>query len=419
MKKYFRIAVLFIILLITNSCKEENLQVISEPDLITKAKLYFDSKAKVNPLKKGYSISSSKIMLEKKLFWEEAIVQELFGTQIVVVPVQVDKILAIQKDGGAMEKRAHQTLLILYKNLSDDWVVEFLVKIPDQDYLDRKNVKTKSFTGTVLVKDLNDNFLKGYAIKDNGKVYKVLSNSVNSATKKQISVKSTCTITDHFWCNTVSFEGSIGTHCVYEYTTMECTEAPPQETLEGQNYGSGGSGTASTIGTTFNPSLVPGGVGRKPLYIFPDKCAGLQYSWNNYPQNEVTGYITDNGSVIVTGILDFDGGKSQGLYEQDGKYYYVYPTSNGAPQHEVNSVISRDHYFIPIVAHFHTHTPCQNDGTNGVSHSVSDEDRDFAQRYPGLRNFAIGCNAIAQFDTGASFFNVQSGSLSSLCNNVY
>lgn len=82
-------------------------------------------------------------------------------------------------------------------------------------------------------------------------------------------------------------------------------------------------------------------------------------------------------------------------------------------------VSNGSHYFIPVVASIHTHTPCRADGTNGVSHNVSDDDHDLASNHPDLRNWIIGCNAIAKFDrTNQNYFDIKTGNLSVICNEV-
>ena len=181
--------------------------------------------------------------------------------------------------------------------------------------------------------------------------------------------------------------------------------------------GSSSGGSSEPI--YFDPSYVVN-LGDKPIFEYADKCQGLQDMWNNYPSNEVAGYVTSNGQLLVTGILSQQGGSSGGTYEYNGITYYPYPKSQGAPSNNYAGMQENSsYYFIPVIASFHTHTPCLTDGTNGVSQAVSPDDHDAAINHPNINHWVIGCGAIAQFNgNNANFFNVQSGPLSTICANV-
>ena len=147
--------------------------------------------------------------------------------------------------------------------------------------------------------------------------------------------------------------------------------------------------------------------------------------WNNYPNNEVLGYLTPTGQLLVTDIQPLTGGSARGLYKYtDGAgtvtYYYTYPMNLGAPALTYPGMTNNGvNYFIPVVASVHTHTPCRTDGTDGVSHDVGPEDASLAANHPGLRNWVIGCDAIATFSSAStSFQNVQSGPLSTNCASI-
>ncbi len=161
--------------------------------------------------------------------------------------------------------------------------------------------------------------------------------------------------------------------------------------------------------------------GDRPIKEYNNKCTGILNMWNLYPNNEVSGYLTKDGKIIVTGSTGSSGGGVNGVYEYDGVTYYTYPKTQGAPNLNYAGMIN-DHpsyYFIPVVASIHTHTPCRTDGTNGVSHAVGSDDSLLAARYPQINHWVIGCNAIAQFEANnPNFFNVGTGALNTLCNNI-
>jgi hypothetical protein len=66
-----------------------------------------------------------------------------------------------------------------------------------------------------------------------------------------------------------------------------------------------------------------------------------------------------------------------------------------------------------------SHTPDCIMKTDGVSHDVSERDETLARKYPDLRNWVIGCDAIARFSKRSSvYFDVQSEPLSITCNSI-
>ena len=184
-------------------------------------------------------------------------------------------------------------------------------------------------------------------------------------------------------------------------------------------YSSGGGGTWNVVGTmSFNPNNMI--LGPKPLSEYQNKCTGIQNIWNGYPSNEVSGYITSDGKIIVTNIVSFSGGAVAGTYTYNGTTYYPYPEVHGAPSQNYSGLLHQaGYYFIPVVASFHTHSPCLSDGTDGTSHVVGNDDKTRAQASPNIRHWAIGCGSVAQFNgSNSSFFNKSTGNLSSICSNL-
>lgn len=166
-------------------------------------------------------------------------------------------------------------------------------------------------------------------------------------------------------------------------------------------------------------------LGDRPIFEYSNKCQGLQDMWNNFPNNEMYGYITADGQLIITNQLPFTGGAAFGTFTHpNGTTYYPYPMAQGAPIMNYTGMIqyptnNPTHYLIPVVASVHTHSPCRNDGTNGVSHPVCNDDNAFAGKHPQLTHWVIGCNTIAQYDgTNNNFFNVQAGNISSTCGSI-
>lgn len=184
------------------------------------------------------------------------------------------------------------------------------------------------------------------------------------------------------------------------------------------------SGGGSNSNPSLDLSLLEEVDGKKPLKEYASKCVGLNDMWNSYPNNEVSGYITSDGKVLLIDILASGGGTTSGLYEFQGKTYYPYAKSLGAPAQNYAGMIiggpsNNSYYLIPVTASIHTHSPCRSDGTNGVSHNVGSDDKAFALKYGNINHWAIGCGAVGQFNgVSDSFFNKKIGNIDETCNQI-
>lgn len=191
--------------------------------------------------------------------------------------------------------------------------------------------------------------------------------------------------------------------------------------------GDGGTGTSGGGGTgsnsiVYDESLVYYDDGDKPIYENENKCNGLNQLWT-YSQNsgdEYAAVLTADGAILITQQLNTASGGISGIYEFNGITYYQYPTSQGAPSRTYQGQLeSVGRYFIPIVATIHSHTPCLNDGTDGITNNTINDDQNFASHYPNINHYIIGCNAIGEFNGNSNqAFNIQTGNLSSTCNNI-
>ena len=180
-----------------------------------------------------------------------------------------------------------------------------------------------------------------------------------------------------------------------------------------------GTNSYNTIGGAFGAS---GAIaGPRPLFEHNDVCSGLSNAWNNFTSNEVFGYITPSGHVLTVGMNPYTGGANNPApYKWENKYYYAYPVSEQAPSSTVPYFQNGGYYFIEIKSSFHTHTPCRDPGygTNGVSHPVGIDDRNFARAFPSMTHWAIGCDAVAKYNGETDFFSHIYGSISSTCGSI-
>ncbi len=172
----------------------------------------------------------------------------------------------------------------------------------------------------------------------------------------------------------------------------------------------------------FDENLVFYEEGVKPIYEFDNKCGGIQKIWSlsQSSGNEFAAVLTTDGAILITQQLNSNGGGMSGIYEHNGKTYYQYPISLGAPSRDYSGQLqSAGRYFIPIKATIHSHTPCLNDGTDGITNNNIDDDQNFASNYSGVNHFILGCEAIGQFNGNSNnAFNIQNGNLNTLCNNI-
>jgi len=158
----------------------------------------------------------------------------------------------------------------------------------------------------------------------------------------------------------------------------------------------------------------------KPKKEYETVCEALQELWDSYPDNEVGGYITPEGKVLFTDVLPMDGGDMQGLYIHEGNYYYRWRKTEGDPTvtHQ-GMVTTGTFHIVPIAASFHTHTRCRARNTTDGLVSPGKRDKRLAKALPGIRHWAIGCDAVAQFKPNVSIFTSKStGDLSDICSNV-
>ncbi len=259
-------------------------------------------------------------------------------------------------------------------------------------------------------------------------------NGINRTTASLLLTCDTYTVpTYDYICEGFPVYGDYNVYCGYYffgYTSYTLCNDDGSGGDDGSNYTgyySGGSGTYNGFPYNADPNGILNGPGSKPLGEYPasNRCVGFQDMWNNYTNNETAGFITADGSLIFTQVLPLLGGQINGTYSYTDpgtgitQVYYVYPVSAGAPSQAYPGMISNGtDYYIPIVASIHTHTECRNDGTTGVSNSVGSEDISFSAKRPSLRNWVIGCDAIAQYNSGPDFFNISYGPISGTCGII-
>jgi hypothetical protein len=320
---------------------------------------------------------------------------------------------------------------LVFAKIQDSIYAIRLIIEPTAEYVQThgSTVDVNDFSGAVLQTELNCSYVKGIRY-ENGN-YKTHLFLPTSSSNKQVMLAPAPPQDGN---GEVIIDG-MKLDDVIVYTTSGSTSLPLFPISinagdsfsgisynSGYNYGGGGNGGYSGGSlSSFNPNTLFKGLGPKPIKEYKTPCNAATDMWNSYPNNEVYGYLTADGQVIMTNITGYEGGEVGGLYNYNGSYYYPYPMIQGAPANNYTGMTNNgSYYFIPVVASIHTHTPCRVDGTNGLSQNVvGDDDAILATKYPGLRNYVIGCGAIGTFDGNHSTFqNIKTGDISSICSTI-
>lgn len=292
--------------------------------------------------------------------------------------------------------------------------------------LPNSNVGTNDYTGEILITDLEGNFITGYKVVDNTFTYKyTLKNKSGNLNKNSTNETDggddcagcpfyDCSLCDSF--DEVEIIGTTGSNHPPYVSLANMYPVDGGEDLNNDwNFGGGS--------TSFSPDVSNTDFGDKPIYENTDKCQGIQDMWNMglNSDNEMVGILTPDGSILVVAELDHNGGSFSGFNTYGQTVYYYYPASQGALNGNYGQILRNGNYFIPVAATLHTHTPCAEytDGSDGITDRDINRDKVFADKYPNANHFIIGCGAIGQFNGNNNrAFNIQSGSLDELCNNV-
>ena len=341
---------------------------------------------------------------------------------------------------------------VLFLKMSNGNIKVRIVQItPDLDYLKNKNYDIsnnsftsldKNFSGTLKMFKWDGKFTKGFTYNNGKVINEIVKISLVAPNLKVINGKTydngdgdmICDYhVDYCYLQTcflvIYGDGMVTNECdepvldhidYYEYNchTDPCAGDNFTEECFCENY-SLCDGENDEVDNFFNEEDLLIGSGNKPLFEYSNKCTGMMNIWNDYPNNEVYGYITKDNKLIVTNIVSYNGGGATGLYKHEGTYYYTYPENQGAPTENYAGMIHiAGRYFIPIAASLHTHSPCRSDGTNGVSDTVGDDDQALATKYPDINHWVIGCGSIAQFKNDDDFFNIITKPLSSSCESI-
>lgn len=354
MKKHliYSINVLFalIIILTINSCRKEtpNFETklsTKSLDLISEAKLHFDNNLKEAPSDRGLSGNEEKNkfqLLGKKVLWEYAKVKKMAVGESVRVPIFYDEENFIK---AGKEKKSmslyNLSYLMMYKDKKGKMQTEWVITIPDDDYVDRKRNSGIKFTGVIYVLDWKGNLIKSYSYKKDGSVlmgkemtFSKQNNLKVASQDEQIKLNdywiNGC-YTTYLWdCGPVSsgigvFCQRIGVTTCYNIRVVE----PAGKELPVSEGGGGGGPSDYTpdepdcpvSGNPENPT--PPLIGERSISTDSDNCEEDKdpdlnsdcYSWNfkavgpsgylsagvnNIDIDRYDAYVNSNGELILT-----------------------------------------------------------------------------------------------------------------------
>lgn len=347
----------------------------------------------------------------------------------------------------------------------------FWIEVNSDMPLPKGEFNLGTFTGKVLVFDLNNNYLTGNRYL-NGQVQAeiFLGTKVEASEKiKILSIPNQNKATNSISQNSVK-QINGGSLICYDVYTQGCVPAidwcsdwrPDGFACQEVTYGSGsgqgvsggtssgsgggtgggggGSGGGSTgtgnhepgsggtigmneIGYTFPDNLFNGKDGNKPLGDYNDICSGVQAMWkaSASTQNETFGLITSDNKFMYVSMQSYSGGSIGGMAIYQGQAYYTYPDTQGFPNINYAGIIHSVHqYWIHVKGTVHTHSPCLQDGTDGVSDMIlSAADQQLARRFTMIPHYIIGCDAVGSFSNSSnSPILLQSGNLNSTCSLI-
>jgi hypothetical protein len=369
--------------------------------------------------------------------WDIAITFK--SKKAIEVPFSTNGIIKIPFENfNNLKIRGRQRLLLREKG--NKIIGTLITYQPNENFIGNikdiniENFKSKSFNGKVIFEEL-DNEIMYYCYFKNGKLSKTEKyKKKNNVRNLKVSGGYWAEVQQCNWVETGYIDSNTGEY-VYVSSYLDCqniwiwveteNNEPPYDPYDCNNdpswpwcnNGNGGGGGSNFGDDASSP-------GQKPIAEYVnDKCGGAVGMWNMGLQNnnhEVYGVLTQDGSLLITQISpNSTGGQFDGLYSQNGTTYYWYPANGNPTPQYAGTITSGNKYFIPISATIHTHTPCVNDGTDGITGRDGADDFPFASQFSGINHFVLGCNGgTAQYNS-SSYFNHQTGNHSSTCNIIH
>ena len=130
----------------------------------------------------------------------------------MIIPFRLEDELFEKMPDGQMIAYSDLTWFVVSKT-NNKYEYEIVTRYPDLDW---QQGKSNSFTGTIIVEDINGDFIKGYAYKGS-EIRKVTRGLANGRTQERV-----CNYIDHYSCGS---RGNISYGCTLDRTEeLGCTE---------------------------------------------------------------------------------------------------------------------------------------------------------------------------------------------------
>lgn len=248
----------FILIISINSCKKDKPILETDVankslDLITEAKQYFDKSIEEAPIDIdlfGNKEKNKFQLLGKKVLWDYAKVKKASMGEAIRIPILYDKETYIKagKDKKAMSLY-NLSYLMMYKDKKNKMHTEWVITIPDDDYVDRKRNSGVKFTGLIYVLDWHGNLIKSYKFTKEGKIFQAKNltfdnsniTTDDNSTIKTYNYREQCTIYKWYTCSgTVDDPRRDGCRFDYSTTTCEWVYIETPQSPDGENPNGGG-----------------------------------------------------------------------------------------------------------------------------------------------------------------------------------
>ncbi|MBD3750325.1 MAG: hypothetical protein IE931_12605 [Sphingobacteriales bacterium] len=209
------------VLLLINSCKKDNQthqlnsQLKPNSDFLVEAKAYFEENYQDVQPKQNLSNSHQPDDLFKRLgkqvLWRYAKKTKISLGEAIRVPVYYDRQTFTRKGKNKAAIDLYNiSYLMMYKDKKHRIHTEWVITIPDDDFVDKNPLSNPKFSGLIYILDWKGSLIKAYKITPDGHQY--ISNDISfSEGDKQLMVSDTrktdytyqeCTQTGYFQdCN--------------------------------------------------------------------------------------------------------------------------------------------------------------------------------------------------------------------------
>lgn len=304
----YKLLLLFIAVIIVNSCKKENsisnvpLIEIKSNKLINDAKNTFNHQ--IGSISNYQTLSSNSKKsyrhgLSKSPDWKNAAVKTLRNGKAVLVPIEYEKDIFLKVGDTKNSYQSLKTLsyLLIYNNKEKTKTIEWITLMPDD--LDYRTSGNK-FNGKVIIEDWAGNFKKGYVFNKDGKIFNLNIQNENIEGPKvqsnNVKVNDVYCISTPWYGQNIS--GGESFWYIGGYDTSCYSTGSPYE----DNYINTGNELGGNHGETF-PSDYITVIGEDKLSLLINSNSSLTEEQKSLLNNVLINLTSDCGNNYLFNIL--------------------------------------------------------------------------------------------------------------------